>query len=578
MCFKHILVVRLEYNKQRQMTVSTTMLLSLFALLLWAFAKGDSSYQGYQTSTCREVSLGGSSWPSDHGDSSRSKFTFGAGLPRDVEASQVKRIEQALTAPQWIYTYGDNSDIIYVLGGPALSIYVAKLDAITLEVLQKVTLKPGLYIGGLLMHKNGHVYCAHSNTLTAFWNGDLLNSSVIDIPTTLNGNVVQTNGMVVSSDGMLVIKQWSMLMDDLVFYFAAMDFIPKILVVFIVVGISAMLFQMKKITVVEVLARSIIGSTLAVSLFYGIFMLVILGVSGPFNPWKFVTTNLVFRNYGGGGQLKMIDPISLGVVADLTLPERCSYGRVALSSLENGEDAIVMIGDEFIRQIRWNPATSQLYELPAWTERYRSRNTGTFPGTGPAIFNNTAYFTDNTFPVMLTGTSYTMFRKPLELKETDTEPMQRVSLTEEGKAGFMFWSVTVSPIEGDVVVWDTGGRNVQVRRAHDLSLKWNLSAIQSDCITLAADKGHVYLSDYSDGPADWTTWLNAIGPASKALYPTVKKFLIVADTATGDVLLNITTMEGTEKDPSGAKPSLIVPGGHNDVLVGTADGLIRIYV
>jgi hypothetical protein len=34
-----------------------------------------------------------STWPSDHGDSSRSKYTLGAGLPADVTSENLKRID-----------------------------------------------------------------------------------------------------------------------------------------------------------------------------------------------------------------------------------------------------------------------------------------------------------------------------------------------------------------------------------------------------------------------------------------------------------------------------------------------------
>lgn len=232
-----------------------------------------------------------------------------------------------------------------------------------------------------------------------------------------------------------------------------------------------------------------------------------------------------------------------------------------------------------------------MYEIESWAERYRTRNTGTFPGTGPATYNGVTYFTDNTFPVMLFGPTYNLFSKQLEPKSSDASsvasseggvslastavvpPMQRVSINQPGMSGYMFWSVVVSPVEGDVIVWDSAGRSVQARRAHDLSLKWNISAIQGDCITIAADKGHVYMTDYSTGPSDWSTWMAAIGPNSKKMFPGVEKYFIVADAATGDILLNTTILAG-----EGMRPALIVPGGHNDVLVGKPTGLNRMYV
>ncbi len=217
----------------------------------------------------------------------------------------------------------------------------------------------------------------------------------------------------------------------------------------------------------------------------------------------------------------------------------------------------------------------RLYEIESWAERYRSRHAGTFPGTGPATYNGVTYFTDNTFPVMLFQPTYNLFSKQLEPLGTTSEvpPMQRVAINQPGMSGYMFWSVVVSPVEGDVIVWDSAGRSVQARRATDLSLRWNLTAVQGDCITVAADKGHVYLTDYSTGPEDWSTWMAAIGPNGKKMFPGLEKYFIVADASTGQVLLNTTILAG-----EGMRPALIVPGGHNDVLVAKPTGLNRMYM
>jgi len=152
-------------------------------------------------------------------------------------------------------------------------------------------------------------------------------------------------------------------------------------------------------------------------------------------------------------------------------------------------------------------------------------------------------------------------------------PMRRVAINQPGMSGYMFWSVVVSPVEGDVIVWDSAGRSVQARRAHDLSLKWNISAVQGDCITVAADKGHVYMTDYSTGPADYSSWMAAIGPNGKKMFPHIEKYFVVADARNGEILLNTTILAG-----EGMRPALIVPGGHNDVLVGKPTGLNRMYI
>lgn len=63
------------------------------------------------------------------------------------------------------------------------------------------------------MHENGNVYCIQSNSIYTFYNGDLTNYTMVDVPTDLNSNSVQTNGMLVTSDGYLVVKQWAFNME-----------------------------------------------------------------------------------------------------------------------------------------------------------------------------------------------------------------------------------------------------------------------------------------------------------------------------------------------------------------------------
>jgi hypothetical protein len=257
------------------------------------------------------------------------------------------------------------------------------------------------------------------------------------------------------------------------------------------------------------------------------------------------------------------------VTAQLTLAERCSYARMSLTSLPNGEDALVLLGDEFSHQYRWNPEKGDLYEVKSWARRYRTTGDGTFPGTGPAIFNNTAFYTDNTFPIAIHGHSYSMFSQTLDPLVTGPDAFRSVHLTEPGRGGFMFWSITVSPFVGDVIVWDSFQNSVQSRRAHDLSLHWEINAKQLDCIVVSADKGHVYLTDFHhvlDGPlTDMYSGLRSVKNASK--------FFIIADTETGKILLNRSLSTGPF-----SPPSLIVPSAHNDVIVASAHGITRLYI
>jgi hypothetical protein len=130
-------------------------------LCLITIVLGDtiSAYE-YNPSTGRGVSLLNSTWPSDHGDTSRSKFTLNAGLPKQFDPDKLKRIDQTtnISFAQWIYTGGPNGEYVYIFGGPPHTQYVAKLDSLTLEIVQVKNLPPTVYTGGLLMHENGHVY------------------------------------------------------------------------------------------------------------------------------------------------------------------------------------------------------------------------------------------------------------------------------------------------------------------------------------------------------------------------------------------------------------------------------------
>lgn len=443
-----------------------------------------------------------------------------------------------------------------------------------MDLLQHTFLDSSLYIGGVLLHENGNVYAVHGNKLYAYWGGDLENVTKVTLPTTLNGRLVQTNGMVITHDGYLVIKQWAMFSEDLAMltikFPALIKGVAALYVVFITIAI---LSTNREKSSVSGLLLCVIRAMLYCTLFVLALLLLTFYklANGPFDPWRLFTTNtfLSSEGIGGGGELKLIDPITLQPRASLKLSERCSFARMSLSTLPNGEDAMVLLGDEFSHQYRWNSITSTLYEVPNWSRRYRSRYEGSFPGTGPTIFNNTVYYTDNTFPIYLSGHTYSLYSQPLDA--SSEVAYKAVHLTPPDSPGFMFWSVTVSPVVGDVIVWDTHGNSVQSRRAHDLSLHWEVKAVQMDCITVAADKGHVYFSDYTGegvGIKDINDWIPIMGSV-----PNVTKYLIVADAESGHVIVNASIFEGT-----GMKPSLVVPGPNNDVLVGTPAGIARFYV
>lgn len=548
----------------------------------------------YDAATCRTSSLYPSTWPNDHGDSARTKFTVGAGLPAEFDASDLKVTKQPNPIPKamWLYTYGEQSEYVVYMGGTLVSAYVAKADAKTLEVLQRIDFPMNMYMGGLLMHRDGHIYAVHGNVLYRFWFGDLYNSTSMALPSRLNGRMVQTNGMVVTSDGLLVMRQWSYYLEDMLLLLVGMpDVIPRVLTGIVLVAATAAGFaflprrahdrQSKGSgtnggkSIVRFLLGSFVGAVSAVLLLLAALIVLLQIKIGPFDPVLFLTSSILVDNKGGGSEVKLIDPATFTIKHDLLISERCSGGRTALWHLsERGEDAIVVIGDEFIHQLRWSPQQDRLYEVEEWRERYRSRREGTYPGTGPAIHDGVVFFTDNTFPVSLRGHSYSMFRKPLSVDSGAggaPQAMTRVHLTEAGTAGFMFWSIVVSPRYSDMLVWDTAGHSVQMRRAEDLSLRWNISSIQGDCASIAADRDHVYFTDYSEGSKGPSAFVKSV-VGSKKLFPRLKKYFIVADARTGAVKANITLQE-----QGLYSSSIIAPGAHNDVYIGAADGLLRVH-
>ena len=436
------------------------------------------------------ISLLDSTWPADHGDISRSKYTLNAGLPADFNPEDIELIIQDKSEQaQWLYTYGNHSEYLFLIGGikgkirKFLSFFIHKLDSRTMEILQTFPLTSSLYLGGLMMHANGDVYCVHSNILYRFEQGDLTKFTKKRIETKLNSNAVQTNGMLVTSDGYIVVKQWSMILEDAIYLKA----ILQPLIIKVMIGISVVIYSITwyfvskgKFSLSNKLFIVLpLGGLLSVLAILGYLTFTIISMNGPIDVFEFMTSNLLIRNGGGGGEVKLIDPVSLEVVRELQLAERASYARMAMYTLFDAndqpyEDAIICLGDENVYQLRWNLPSQQLYLYPEWTRRYRRRGDGSFPGTGPAIFNHSVYFTDNTYAGFLFGRTFKLFHLPLELAgsppklpapSSEPHPLTRLAtgpgedppadglhLTSD-RPGFFFFSAVISPIEGDVIVW-----------------------------------------------------------------------------------------------------------------------------
>jgi hypothetical protein len=247
----------------------------------------------FESYTRSRKSLADTSWPSDHGDVSRSKFTIGSGLPRDFDASKLQvSVQNELPNAQWIYTYGKRSEYLYVIAGNVIpGAFVAKVDARTMEVLQRYNLSISLYIGGLLVHENGNVYCIQANKLYVFWGGDLNNVTVEAVPhKALNGNVVQSNGMLVTQDGLIVIKQWNFQIEDSLLITSSKESVVKlILSLGILVG---SIFYFKNWTKENKFPKAVMytsAGALCGAIFWIVFfMAFVFYVSGMYNPFVFI--------------------------------------------------------------------------------------------------------------------------------------------------------------------------------------------------------------------------------------------------------------------------------------------------
>eukprot|EP01040_Poterioochromonas_malhamensis_P012541 gene12541-13727_t len=586
-----------------------------------------------------------STWPLDHGDSARSKFVMDAGLPADVKQEDIQvQINTDFKAIQWLYTGGKNSEWIYAMSGDSSTGFkVSKLNATTLEIVQRYPLQPASYTGGMVIHRNGHVYAIHTNVLYAFWNGDLSNVTWVRLPTELNGHLTMTNGMIVTHDGYLLIKQWSLQLKDLALYTGGKRALiyAQYGIVAITILVLAYFFNrrfFKKSNAIikagvngglSVVIGYYLGNTIALAGMLTLFTVLV----GPFNWVRFVTDSWASPNFGGG-ELKLVDPLTLEVKVQSQLPERCAFARMALSTIKNPEDgviedAIVLLGDENVHQFRWRPSVNTLYWVKPWSREYRRNGDGTFPGTGPSIYDGLTYFTDNTFPVAgLADNTYKFFAASIHrippTIPTKAENKQKIDYRTAGRlitkkdylrsndipavpswgnpqhfgqtnrhpllpydnilpprpnqqAGFMFWSTAINPPyedhDGQVIVWDSSRSVVQGRNLYDpTEIRWQLARVtQGDCISVIPDRHHIYMTDYgAKKPAHVSKWLGAIAGDFPEL-KTNDKFFLISDTRTGQIFANVTLPE------LGTNPTLIVPGKNNDVFLGAQRGLVRVY-
>ena len=328
-----------------------------------------------------------STWPLDHGDSARSKFALNAGFPEDVTNDRIKSVvNERLAGVQWLYTGGNNSEYLYLIGGDGgVGYFAAKLNATSLDILQQYDLQKSMYTGGMLVHRNGHVYCIHSNVLYVFWNGDLSNVTVHNLPTTQNGKMTLTNGMLVTQDGYLVIKQWSFNSMDLLLMYCKSSTLKRVLATCLILGL-AIAFQL---LIIPALRQSqpinnwifwpfrlvylvLLAGLLSGTAYLTFNLIVLQSRTGAYNPLRFLLDGVLSPNQGGG-ELKLVHPLTLAVVAEAQLPERCSFARMALTSIVTegqDEDAIVLLGDESVHQFRWRINSQELF----WVQKHLDKH------------------------------------------------------------------------------------------------------------------------------------------------------------------------------------------------------------
>ena len=116
-----------------------------------------------------------------------------------------------------------------------------------------------------------------------------------------------------------------------------------------------------------------------------IVTVILKNILGNFEVIRFWVSNTVHMNGGGTGELKFFDPITLEIVAEAVMPDRCSVARMSMIAvaedpkenivyninepIANGvntvikEELLVLLGDEFAYQYRYNPHTKTIRQV-----------------------------------------------------------------------------------------------------------------------------------------------------------------------------------------------------------------------
>ena len=101
----------------------------------------------------------------------------------------------------------------------------------------------------------------------------------------------------------------------------------------------------------------------------------------------------------------------------------------------------------------------------------------------------------------------------------------------------------------------------------DLALLWGADVCCTDAAGISRGSGHVYATDWKSR-LPMSQWGAVIGPVE--LGADVEKDLVVLGVTTGEELARIPL------GPTSPTMSAVVPGAHDDVLVSTRGGLVRV--
>jgi len=582
--------------------------LVLSFLLFFQVSNAKVNIQDVWKANVRNTGLYNSSWPIDHADSARNKFGVNTGfqIPENSTGMlsednfKVESI-QVVALPQWFAMR--NSDEIYQMAGSRDSPAVAKINTTSMELSQVAYLNRSLYIGGLSVIRSGHVFAVIGNQLHRFWQGDLNNVTVLDLPG-IDGGLEQTNGMIVTNDEKIIIKTWCWTFPDWKFFFSA---VPVHVITFQVAGAAGLVVFMiksgfaqgwfqkdaKPVPMRRRVMKGLTGFVIAATVVIFAALAVLFGIL-CYLEGNFSTHEVIFGTWREKfSRISVVDPHTMEVLNCVNLTfDRVTIARMALvaDSRHPGVDNLITLGDEFV--IKWNyfHENHSLVLDEDWTERYRFLDDGSFPGTGPTIINDVAYFTDNTFPVRL-GPGYRMYKKALHPVSTSNvagknkhhyEPMQTIFINQPNQPGFMFWSPVFVPLPkteqgGCVLVWDTSGRTVQCRTLDNLDLVWEVKANNSDCVSASVwvnpegSKTLVYFADYDKAPETAALWMRVTG-IDTYYYKNTTKYLMVVDGANGEIQAKIPVVTGD----SVIYPSMIIPGPNHDVFMSGRSTFIRV--